>query len=64
MATEKLKKPCHDDPEHVTECYEDRVKKRLIIKKWCSIILQGGTWENCRHGGEWKEPAPPPFEGD
>ncbi len=59
-----IKKPCHDDNLYPSICYEDEVKRGSIDKHWCNVLLQGGTWENCRHGGEWKEPAPPPFEGD
>lgn len=59
-----LKKLCHDDPEFVTECYEDDIKAMRMSKNCCGVILHGGTWEDCRFGKDWKEPGPPAFEGD
>lgn len=57
-AMSDLKKPCHDDPEYVCECYE------RLYTGGCLILLHGGTWEDCPKGKEWKEPEPPAFEGD
>lgn len=57
-----LKKPCHDDPEHVCECYDNLPTDCQY--EWCNILLHGGTWEDCSKGKDWKEPGPPAFEGD
>ena len=59
-----MKKPCHDDPEHVTECYEDDVEKGITGKDECNGLFNFGTWKDCPKGRQWKEPAPPAFEGD
>lgn len=58
MAT-NLKKPCYDNPKYPCECYEDYDWR----KSECLILLQGGAWEDCRFGKDWKEPEIK-FEGD
>lgn len=62
-AMSDIKKPCHDDPEYLCECYEDEITSTLLRIFSCDVLSHGGTWEDCRFGKDWKE-LEIKFEGD
>lgn len=56
--TQNKIKLCHDDPEFVSDCLDG-----TMFAGGCEILRNGGTWEDCRFGKDWKEPEIK-FEGD